>query len=100
MMRKTLPPAMAALALALTLTLSGCAATGSPETDGRFGDSLRILQAGQLIAPDAPTRHGQTLPPSDGRTVSEAVQRQVESYRSPPPSNVIQIGVGGSSSGR
>ena len=90
----------AALALASALSLAGCAATGSPDWDARFGDSQRILQAGQLIAPDAPIRNGQTQPPSDGRTVSEAMHRQVESYRSPPTSNVIQIGVGSSSSSR
>lgn len=85
---------------ALALALGGCAATASPEWDARFGDSVRILQAGQLIAPDAAARNGQTVPPSDGRTVSEAMHRQVESYRTPPASNVINIGVGGSSTSR
>jgi len=82
------------------LALGGCAATTTPDWDARFGDSLRRLQAGQLIAPDAPARHGQTVPPTDGRSVVEALQRQVESYRSPPASNVIQIGTGSSSAGR
>lgn len=71
------------------LALGGCAATTSPDWDARFGDSLRMLQAGQLIAPDAPARHGQTVLPTDGRSVSEALQRLTESYRSPPPSQVI-----------
>ena len=103
-MRTPKPLGRALLAVALLpllpVVLGGCAATTSPDWDTRFGDSLRILQAGQLIAPDAPTRNGQTVPPTDGRSVSEAMHRQTESYRSPPTSNVIQIGVGGSSGGR
>jgi hypothetical protein len=81
-------------------TLGGCAATTSPDWDARFGDATRILQAGQLIAPDAPVRNAQQVPPTDGRSVIEAQQRMTESYRSPPPSNVIQIGVGGASAAR
>ena len=88
------------LALSSALALGGCASSGSPEWDARFGESVRILQAGQLIAPDAPLRHGQTVPPSDGRSVSEAKQRLTESYRSPPPPISIEIGTGGSSASR
>lgn len=88
------------LTLTFTLALGGCATSTSPEWDARFGDSLRILQAAQLIAPDAPIRHGQTVPPSDGRSVSEAMQRLNESYRSPPQPIAIQIGAGGSSASR
>ena len=76
------------------MALGGCAATTTPAWDARFGDALRMLQAGQLIAPDAPTRHGQTVPPVDGRSVSEAMHRLHESYRSPPPSQVLPIGAG------
>ena len=88
------------ITLTATLALGGCATSASPEWDARFGESLRILQAEQLIAPDAPMRHGQTVPPSDGRSVSEAMLRLTESYRSPPPPIAIQIGAGGSSASR
>ena len=95
-MRKTL-----GLCLALgAATLGGCAATTSPDWDARFGDATRILQAGQLIAPDAPLRHGQQVPPTDGRSVMEARQQMAESYRNPPPTSAFQIGVGGSSAAR
>ncbi|MEI6028038.1 MAG: hypothetical protein WCT47_15255 [Betaproteobacteria bacterium] len=96
----TLRMALVPLTLTVTLALGGCATSASPGWDARFGDSLRILQAEQLIAPDAPMRHGQTVPPSDGRSVSEAMQRLNESYRSPPPPIAIQIGGGGSSASR
>ena len=74
--------------------LGGCAATTTPAWDARFGDAVRMLQAGQLIAPDAPTRHGQTVPPVDGRSVGEAMHRFHESYRSPPPPQALPIGAG------
>ncbi|HSI58041.1 MAG TPA: hypothetical protein VLA16_10810 [Ideonella sp.] len=91
-MRSSTPMGLAACLLAL----GGCAATASPDWDARFGDRLRVLQAQQLIDPAAPTRNAQASAPTDGRTTREAMERHVESYRSPPPSNVINIGVGGS----
>jgi hypothetical protein len=80
------------------LALGGCAATASPDWDARFGDSVRILNAQQLIEPEAPAQNAQTSPPIDGRTAREAMDRHVESYRSPPPTTVINIG--GISAGR
>lgn len=85
----------AAAALAMSLALGGCAATASPEWDARFGDSARAVKAQQLIDPAAPQRNAQQMPRSDGRTVVEAGARHVDSYRRPPPTNVINIGVGG-----
>jgi hypothetical protein len=40
------------------------------------------------------------VPPSDGRSVSEAMLRLTESYRSPPPSSALQTGAVGSSAAR
>lgn len=74
------------------LALGGCAATASPDWDARFGDSMRTLKAQQLIDPEAPTRNAQTIPSTDGRTTHEAMDRHVESYRSPPPTTVINVG--------
>jgi len=74
------------------LALGGCAASASPEWDAQFGDHVRILNAQQLIDPDAPTRNAQTNPRTDGRTTREAMDRHVESYRAPPPTTVINIG--------
>ncbi|MEP6872776.1 MAG: hypothetical protein ABI887_00265 [Burkholderiales bacterium] len=87
-----LTPIAAAICL---LALGGCAATASPVWDARFGDHARILTAQQLIDSGAPARNSQTIAPADGRTVREASERQAESYRTPPPTNVINIGVGG-----
>lgn len=81
-------------AATLALTLAGCAATASPAWDQRFGDSMRALQAQQLVDPAAPSRNAQTAGKADGRTVREAGERQLDSYKAPPPSNVITIGVG------
>ncbi|ABD68544.1 putative lipoprotein [Rhodoferax ferrireducens T118] len=74
------------------LALGGCAATASPDWDARFGDSVRILKAQQLIEPGAPARNAQASLATDGRTAREAMDRHVESYRSPPPTTVINIG--------
>ena len=74
--------------------LGGCAASASPGWDARFGDSVRALQAQQLYAPEAPARNAQATPASDGRTTREAIQRHADSYRDPPPTNIINLGVG------
>lgn len=80
--------------------IAGCAATGSPEYDARFGDGVRALQAQQLIDPKAPVRHSQSTPPTDGRTTREAIARHGDTYRDPPPTNVINIGVGAGGNGK
>lgn len=82
-------------AAASLIALGGCAATASPQWDAHFGDSPRALNAQQLIDPGAPARNAQTVAKGDGRTTRDAMDRHAESYRSPPPTNVINIGVGG-----
>ncbi len=86
-----------ALALCVPVMMGGCAvvATTSPDWDAQFGDSVRVLQAQQLLDAQAPTRNAQNMPAADGRTVREATDRHVENYRSPPTPSVINIGVGG-----
>jgi hypothetical protein len=89
---------MAIVKLSITaaclLALGGCVATASPEWDARFGTSARTLNSQQLIDPAAPLKNAQAQARSDGRTVREAGERQVETYRNPPPPSVINIGVG------
>ncbi len=81
-------------ALAVVL-LQGCAVSGSPAWDARFGDSVRQLKAQQLLDPSAPLRHADAKVQSDGRSAREARGRYFESFAAPPPSNVITIGIGG-----
>ena len=76
-------------AAACMAALGGCAATGSPEWDARFGDRLRILRAQQVIDAAATGRNAQAIPPSDGRTVRESSERHVEGYRTPSQSSVV-----------
>lgn len=76
-------------------TLGGCAATASPGWDSRFGDSARTLAAQQLIDPAAPARNAQSMPATDGRTTRLAADSHVDSYRNPPSTTVVNIGVGG-----
>jgi len=81
-------------AAACLLALGGCAATASPEWDATFGERSRILKAQQVIDPAAPTRNAQASGNANGRTVRDAMDRHGETYKNPPPSNVISIGVG------
>jgi hypothetical protein len=86
--------ALTALTTLTVLGVAGCAATASPDWDSTFGERTRALNAQQLIDPAAPTRNAQNTPRADGRTTRDAMERQAESYRNPPPTNVINIGVG------
>ena len=91
--------AWALLAAATAVLGAGCAASTSPVFDSRFGDASRTLRAQQLIDPNAPTRNADARPAKDGRTMREAMDRQVESFRQPPPTNIVNLGVGGGGSG-
>jgi len=92
--------ARAALGVAIivgTTLLSACSTT--PNWDWVEGDAVRAMRAQQAIDPAAARRNAGARPEVDGRTTREAMARVVDSYRTPPPSNVINIGVGGGSSG-
>lgn len=89
-------PALAALAA--LAALGGCA-TSTSEWDKTFGDATRQLRAQQLIDPDAPTRNQGVAPAVDGRSTREATDRYVDSFKAPPATNVINIGVGGGGAG-
>ncbi|MBO9686271.1 hypothetical protein [Roseateles chitosanitabidus] len=95
MIRDDLPgaltPSLIALAAAL---LCGCAATTTPKTDRQFSDATRALFAQQVLDPNAPARNAALTTRTDGRLMREAGVRAVDSYKAPPPSNIINIGVG------
>lgn len=93
-MNLTTPVRQICVWVAVSLSLCGCAATASPDWDARFGDNARALSAQQVIDPNAPTRNAQSSPRADGRTAREASERHAETYRNPPPTSVINIGVG------
>jgi len=81
------------LALA-ALLLQGCAASGSPAWDAQFGDSVRRLGAQQLFDPNAPQRNGDAQGAIDGRAARESRDRYIESYTTPPVTNVLTTGIG------
>jgi hypothetical protein len=82
------------------LLLSGCAASGTPAYDSRFGDAARALQAQQVYDPQGPQRNAGVMRQTDGRTMREAMDRQLGSFKEPPTTNVISIGVGAGGNGR
>jgi hypothetical protein len=84
----------------VVLLLSGCAASGTPGYDGLFGDAARALQAQQILDPESARRHAGLMRGTDGRTMREAMDRQVGSFKEPPATNVISIGVGAGGNGR
>jgi hypothetical protein len=100
---KTTRTRLALGAAASLLALQGCAVPGSPDYDAKFGSAWRTMQGQQVADPAATTRNANARETMDGRAVREARERYVESFSSPPPSNVTNINVGsgsGSGSGR
>lgn len=87
-----------ALAVVALLT-SGCAASGSPDYDSRFGDASRALRAQQFIDEQAPRSNAGITPPTDGRSLRQVADRHVDSFKAPPATNIINIGVGGGGGG-
>jgi hypothetical protein len=83
-----------------SLVLGGCAASGTPAYDSRFGDAARALQAQQIHDPLGPQRNAGVMRQTDGRTMREAMDRQLGSFKEPPATNVISIGVGAGGNGR
>lgn len=86
------------IGLLMTSTLvamqAGCAPT-TPKYDSRFGQSVRMTMAQQVIDPNAGSVE---VPESmDGPAARETVIRYRNTFKEPPPAqNVFNIGVGGS----
>ncbi len=79
-------------ALSLTTVLPGCASVD----DSAMGESTRALLVSQHIDPEAATRNGSRVSPTEGRTVREAVDRQVDTFRTPSTTGVTGVGtIGG-----
>jgi len=79
-------------ALSLAAVLPGCASVD----DSAVGDSARALFVSQHIDPEAGNRNGSRVGPTEGRTVREAVDRQVDTFRTPATTGVTGVGtIGG-----
>ena len=87
-------------AVLATLALAGCLATTSPAYDARFGDAMRAINSQQLIDASASVRNGDTLAATDGRTLREGADRHLGTYKLPPPTTIINLGVGAGGNGR
>jgi hypothetical protein len=90
---------LAAVTIAGTLVLGGCAST-TPNVDARFGQAVLAARAQQTINPAASLNPDQ-VKGIDGRAAREAMTGYYESFKTPPPTfNVINIGgaMSGSSS--
>ena len=83
-----------ALAAAVCLLAAGCASTPADD-DRSYGIATRSLTAQQIRDPQAPQRHAAHTPATDGRTMREAMDRHVASFKEPPTTTVVNIGFGG-----
>lgn len=84
--------------LMATAVLAGCT-TAPTLVDQQFGQAVIRARAQQVIDPDAPTR---VRPVSgvDGQASRAAIDRYEKTFEVPPPPvNVLNIGVGSSSTG-
>jgi hypothetical protein len=86
------------LAAAVAL-LAGCANTGTPRLDDHFGYAVNMAKAQQTINPDA-SLNTDPVAGLDGRAANEAIERYIDSFEAPPPSNVNVINIGGGITGQ
>ena len=87
------PAQLRPLAVAIAAALSGCAATQAPQTDSRFGQSVRSAIAGQTLNPNAGAKPGGATA-TDAQAGVNAVKRYRDGFKEPPPSFTI-LGIGG-----
>ncbi|WP_153108958.1 hypothetical protein [Propionivibrio limicola] len=71
------------LAIAGLVILSGCAGTGTPDLDARFGESANMLKAQQTLNPDA-SRNMDPVAGLDGKAAKGALDNYRDSFRKPP----------------
>ena len=77
--------------------LGGCVASGTPNYDARFGEAVRQARALQTLNPDA-GRERDPVAGIDGQARKAAIDRDQESFRT-PPRNIEVLGIGGGSGG-
>ncbi|MBI3284994.1 MAG: pilus assembly protein [Burkholderiales bacterium] len=97
-MRGTLS-ALNKLTLIAALSLLSACADMDRRTDNRFGNSVRIAVAQQVINPDA-SKNPDKVMGMDGRSAREVLERYRKSYKDPAPHpSVFTIGIGGGGGG-
>jgi hypothetical protein len=74
--------------------LSGCAATTTPETDARLGESMTMLKAQQTLNPDA-SRNTNAVTGIDGKAAKGALDNYRDSFRKPPADGPGFLSIGG-----
>jgi len=82
------------IAIAGVLTLCGCAATTTPETDARLGESMTMLRAQQTLNPDA-SLNTNPVAGLDGKAAKGALDNYRDSFRKPPVEGATFLGIGG-----
>jgi hypothetical protein len=78
---------------AATGLLTACAATTTPQADARFGESVTLLRAQQVIHPEA-SADTDPVAGIDGKAAKGAMDNYRDSFRKPPPEATPTIGGG------
>jgi len=85
------------LALFAVATMSGCAASTTPQTDARHGEAMTMLKAQQTINPEA-SRNTDPVTGLDGKAAKVAIDKYYKSLGSQEHAEArgpaISIGVG------
>lgn len=82
------------IALAGIAMLSGCAATTTPQTDARLGESMSMMRAQQTMNPDA-SRNTDPVTGLDGKAAKGALDNYRDSFRKPPTEGATVLSIGG-----
>lgn len=82
------------IALAGIVTLGGCAATTTPETDARLGEAMTMIKAQQTLNPDA-SRNTNPVAGVDGKAAKSALDNYRDSFRKPSSDASTMLSIGG-----
>lgn len=89
------------VAVAGIVSLAGCVATTTPETDSRFGESMSLIKAQQTLNPAA-SNNTDPVMGIDGRAAKGAMDRYRKSFSEEPKEGASpsqQFNIGGGQSG-
>lgn len=83
------------------VSLAGCVATTTPETDSRFGEAMTLIKAQQTLNPAA-SNNTDPVMGLDGRAAKGAMDRYRKSFSEEPKEGASpsqQFNIGGGQSG-